>query len=121
MPSFNFCIECAGWRNVMRLSKWLATGAAILGAGSSPGQAQMSGMCAVGADNRFVPNFDIRPSLVVNSDAVLDATRGQLGLAGEQNERAFSFRHTIAAILDSVPPEVSGGPSDAADQEAFVQ
>jgi hypothetical protein len=81
----------------------------------------MSGMCAVGTDNRFMPKFDIRPSLVVNSDAVLDVTRGQLGLAGEQNERAFSFRHTIAAILDSVPPQVSGGPSDAAAQEAFVQ
>jgi hypothetical protein len=78
-------------------------------------------MCTVGGDNRFVPKFDIRPSLVVNSNAVLDATRGQLGLAGEQNERAFSFRRTIAAILDSVPPEVSSGPSDAAAQEAFVK
>ena len=105
----------------MRILKLLVMGATALCTFSSPGQAVMSSMCTVDGDSRFVPHFEIRPSLVVNADAVLDATRSELGLAGEPNERAFSFRRTIAAILDSVPPQVSSGPSNAAAQEAFVK
>ena len=96
--------------------KRLAAGAAAICALCNPALAQRSDLCTVADDGRFVLGFDIRPSLVVNADAVLDATRGALGLDGDAAERAFAFRRTIAAILAS-----AGAPSGAAAQEAFVQ
>src|SRR5690349_6506481 len=106
---------------MMAILRWSGTCTIVVLTMISPVEAQVSGMCTIDSDNRFVPHFDIRPSLEVNSAGVLDATRAQLGLTGEPSERAFSFRRTIAAILDSVPPQVSSGPSDAAAQEAFVK
>lgn len=87
---------------------------AALSAG--PLGAEVSSFCTAGADGRFSLGFDVKPSLVVHSDAVLDATRGDLGLDGDAAERAFSFSRTISAILGS-----AGAPTDAAAQEAFVQ
>lgn len=73
-------------------------------------------LCTAETDGSFSPHFNIAPSMVVNDDAVLDKTRGDLGLNGNAGERAFSFRRTIAAILES-----AGGDSGQAAQEAFVQ
>jgi hypothetical protein len=79
-------------------------------------QAQYANFCTGGGDEKFSLGFDIKPSLVVHSDAVMDATRGDLGLDGNANERAFSLRRTIGAILES-----AGSASDDAAQQAFVQ
>lgn len=73
-------------------------------------------MCTVGEDERFVLEFEVNPSLVVHSDAVMDTTRGDLGLDGVATERAFAFRRTIEAILDS-----ANSTSDAGAQAQFVQ
>ena len=83
---------------------------------STPTQAQRSAMCSQAGDGRFQLHFTIKPSLVVHSNAVMDATRGDLGLDGEASERAFSFRRTIKAILES-----ANGPADEAAQIAFVR
>jgi hypothetical protein len=62
-------------------------------------------------------NFDVRPSLVVNKDAILDTTFGVAGLSGgDATETLFSFKHTVGAILES-----AGAPNTAASREAFVQ
>ena len=62
-------------------------------------------------------NFDVRPSLVVTSDAILDTTFDDAGLSGgDPTERLFSFEHTIGAILES-----AGAPNTATSREAFVQ
>jgi len=72
--------------------------------------------CTAEADGTFTPQFSAIPSMVVHSDAVLDATRSDLGLDGAATERAFSFSRTIATILAS-----AGGSADAAAQQAFVK
>jgi hypothetical protein len=72
--------------------------------------------CTAETDGTFTPDFAVTPSMVVHSDGVLDLTRGELGLDGDVNERAFSFGRTIASILQSV-----GGSADATGQEAFVK
>jgi hypothetical protein len=72
--------------------------------------------CSAGSDGTFTPHFSVAPSLVVHSDGVMDATRGDIGLPGSAAERAFSFSRTIAAILAS-----AGGDTDEGAREAFVQ
>ena len=84
--------------------------------GASPVAADVSSFCTKPAAGPATLGFDVRPSMVVNAPAVLDVTRGDLGLGGTAGERAFSFSRTVAAILDS-----AGAPSDAAAQQAFVQ
>src|SRR5688572_29387189 len=62
-------------------------------------------------------NFNVTPSLVVNSDAILDTTFDDAGLSGgDPTERLFSFKHTIGAILESAQ-----APNTATAREAFVQ
>jgi hypothetical protein len=78
-------------------------------------------ICTTGSDGRMSLGFDVKPSLVVNSPAVMDATRGDVGADGDAAERAFSFRRTIDAILESVPEELRGGPIDDDMRLAFVQ
>jgi hypothetical protein len=100
----------------MKTVQRLAAGAAALCTLALPAEAQRSSMCTAGEDGTFSLGFDVKPSMVVHSDALMDTTRGDLGLDGEASERAFSFRRTIQAILES-----AGGPSDEAAQQAFVQ
>lgn len=61
--------------------------------------------------------FNISPSMVVNSDAVLDRKMSDIGGTGPTaGERVFSFRRTISSILKS-----AGFPDDPPAQERFVQ
>ncbi|MCA0997670.1 hypothetical protein [Alloyangia pacifica] len=93
-----------------------ATAFVVLVATAGPLVGQISEFCTADGDESFTLGFDVKPSMVVHSDAVLDSTRGDLGLDGDATERAFSFSRTIATIL-----ETGGVASDAAAQEAFVQ
>ncbi|MEA5160017.1 hypothetical protein U5903_04445 [Cereibacter johrii] len=90
--------------------------ALVIALSASPTGAAVSGFCTAGGDGRSTLGFDLKPSMVVHSAAVLDATRGELGLDGEAADRAFSFSRTIGALLES-----ASAPADAAAQEAFVQ
>jgi hypothetical protein len=92
------------------------TALAVLAMTATPLAAQVSTFCTVNGGGGFSLGYDVKPSMVVHSDGVLDATRGDLGLDGYPAERAFSFSRTIATILDSW-----GLPSDPAAQAAFVQ
>jgi hypothetical protein len=83
---------------------------------ATPGVAQTFEICTAEADGTFTPHFEVTPSMVVHSNAVLDLTRGDIGLDGTATEKAFSFNRTIEAILKSV-----GAASDHAAQVAFVQ
>jgi hypothetical protein len=86
----------------------VSTSAAVL-----PAQAQF---CSTSGTVTTL-NFDVRPSLVVNKDAILDTTFGVAGLSGgDATETLFSFKHTVGAILES-----AGAPNTAASREAFVQ
>lgn len=89
---------------------------AALALSTAPVAAQVSDFCVQGDNGVSSLDFDIKPSMVVHDDAVLDATRGDLGLDGEAAEGAFAFSRTIGSIL-----ETAGVPSDAAAREAFVQ
>ena len=66
--------------------------------GASPVAADVSSFCTKPAAGPATLGFDVRPSMVVNAPAVLDVTRGDLGLGGTAGERAFSFSRTVAAI-----------------------
>jgi hypothetical protein len=90
-------------------------GAALLSAAAAlPAQAQ--DFCQMAGDDISL-GFDVSPSLVVNSDAILDMTFDDAGLSGgDPTERLFSFKHTIGAILESAQ-----APNTAASREAFVQ
>ncbi|MES2666514.1 MAG: hypothetical protein V4712_10470 [Pseudomonadota bacterium] len=89
---------------------------AVVAVMAAPLSAQVSTFCTAAGSGKFSLPFDIAPSLVVNSDGVMDATRGSLGLDGAADERAFSFRRTIGALLAS-----AGAPADDAARIAFVQ
>lgn len=83
---------------------------------TSQAVAQPADFCTP-SGNAMSLNFDIRPSLVVNSDAVLDTTFGDAGIGGgDPGESLFSFKHTIGSIL-----ETAGVPNTETDREAFVQ
>lgn len=82
----------------------------------NPALAQTFNVCTSEGDGTFTPHFNVVPSMVVHSDAVMDTTRDAIGLDGAANERAFSFSRTIASILGS-----AGGDTSAASQEALVQ
>ena len=99
-----------------RLTSLAAMGAVV---GALPAAAQQ--FCTSGSDGRMSLGFDVKPSLVVHSAGVLDATRGDVGADGDAAERAFSFRRTIDAILESVPAELGGGAVDDDMRRAFVQ
>lgn len=103
-------------RSIASRARYSVAGTAIVAVLAAPLQAQTSAMCVEQSDGRFSLDFEIRPSLVVTSDSVLDATRGDLGLDGAAGERAFSFSRTIGALLES-----ANAPSDAASQQAFLQ
>ena len=63
-------------------------------------------------------DFDVKPSLVAHSDAIMETTFGDAGLAGgDPGERLFSFKRTIGAILESA----SERDERPAAREAFVQ
>lgn len=98
----------------MQFSSRVAAGSFLAVTLITPTLAQS--LCTTEADGTFTPNFAVTPSMVVNSDAVLDVTRGDIGLDGTAAERAFSFSRTIAAILSS-----AGANADAAAQETFVK
>jgi hypothetical protein len=64
--------------------------------------------------------FDVKPSLVVHSDGIMDITFGDANLpGGDQNERLFSFKRTIGTILETA--SAVGGENTPAKREAFVQ
>jgi hypothetical protein len=94
---------------------------AALGLGMVAIPALAQEFCVRGeGDGPISLGYDVKPSLVAHSDAIMDATRGDLGLDGEADERAFSFRRTIDAILESVPEELRG-PIDDDMRRGFVQ
>lgn len=88
----------------------------IMSLSATSSMAEISNQCTKGTDGRFTLAFNVEPSLVEHSPAVLDAKRSDIGLGGTASERVFSFSRTIASILDSAQ-----APSDAAAQQAFVQ
>ena len=46
-------------------------------------------------------NFNVKPSLVAHSDAIMETTFGDAGLSGgDPDERLFSFKRTIGSILE---------------------
>jgi hypothetical protein len=62
--------------------------------------------------------FDVKPSLVAHSDAIMDTTFGGAGLpGGDPDERLFSFRRTIGSILETA----EAGSNTPAAREALVQ
>lgn len=83
---------------------------------SLPSFAQPFELCSAEGDGTFTPKFNVEPSLVARSDAVLEATFADLGLEGDPAELAFSFRRTIEAILKSAKVD-----SSPAAQEAFLK
>ena len=86
----------------------VSTSAAVL-----PAQAQF---CSTSGTVTTL-DFNVRPSLVVNSDAILNTTFNDAGLSGgDPTETLFSFKHTIGAILES-----AGAPNTVTSREAFVQ
>ncbi len=68
-------------------------------------------------NGKFILDFSVKPSLVVHSDAILDKTFNDVGIAGgAPDETVFSLTHTLGQILQS-----SGAPNTAASREAFLQ
>jgi hypothetical protein len=62
--------------------------------------------------------FDIKPSLVAHSDAIMDTTFDDAGLpGGAADELLFSFKRTIGTILETA----AAGSNTPAAREAFVQ
>jgi hypothetical protein len=72
------------------------------------------------AGDKISLDFEVKPSLVAHSDAIMDTTFGAAGEAGgAPNERLFSFARTIGAILESASS--FGGTNTPVAREAFVQ
>jgi hypothetical protein len=72
------------------------------------------------AGDKVSLGFEVKPSLVAHSDAILDTTFGDAGeTGGAPNERLFSFARTIGTILQSA--SAFGGANTPAAREAFVQ
>jgi hypothetical protein len=70
--------------------------------------------------DKIALDFEVKPSLVAHSDAIMETTFGAAGeTGGAQNERLFSFARTIGAILESASDV--GGTNTPAAREAFVQ
>lgn len=99
----------------MQLSTRIAAVSLFAAVIASPALAQFN-ICTAETDGTFTPHFNVAPSMVVTNGAILDATRGDLGLTGDAAERAFSFRRTISSILES-----AGGDTGTASQVDFVQ
>lgn len=90
--------------------------AAVLSSTSLALSAQAQTFCQVNGDLTSL-EFDVKPSLVAHSDAIMDTTFGAAGLTGgAAGERLFSFQRTIGSILES-----AGATNDQASREAFVQ
>ncbi|MCC2663602.1 MAG: hypothetical protein K0S35_1524 [Geminicoccaceae bacterium] len=70
--------------------------------------------------DKIALDFEVKPSLVAHSDAIMDTTFDDAGLpGGDPGERLFSFKRTIGAILESAGDV--GGTNTPAAREAFVQ
>lgn len=83
---------------------------------SSTAHSDRSNLCRE-VNGKFTLDFNIKPSIVVNSDAVLDKTFNDVGIGGgAANETVFSLNHTLGQILQS-----SGAPNTAVSREAFLQ
>ncbi|TIX57622.1 MAG: hypothetical protein E5V28_14595 [Mesorhizobium sp.] len=83
---------------------------------ATPCLAQTFEMCTAETDGTFTPRFQVEPSMVVHTGAILDLTRGDLSLDGAATESAFSFNRTVETILHS-----AGAARDQAAKVAFVQ
>ena len=63
--------------------------------------AQAQNFCQTSGD-KISLGFEVKPSLVAHSDAIMETTFGDASLTGgEADESLFSFKRTIGAILES--------------------
>jgi hypothetical protein len=78
--------------------------------------AQAQNFCPTSGD-KISLGFEVKPSLVAHSDAIMETTFGQANLpGGEADESLFSFKRTIGAILES-----AGVTNDEDSREKLVQ
>ncbi len=93
-------------------------GAALLSAAAALPALAADFCQAVG--DKIALDFEVKPSLVAHSDAIMDTTFGAAGVVGgAPGERLFSFARTIGTILESASD--FGGANTPAAREAFVQ
>jgi hypothetical protein len=76
--------------------------------------AQAQNFCQTSGD-KISLGFEVKPSLVAHSDAIMETTFDDVSLPGG-DEGLFSFKRTIGAILES-----AGATNDQASRVAFVQ